>query len=149
MSLFYGLSFPPLCFPLDVWIVSCWELGKMSGSSSSLPSSALASKGTVLQIPNQLISKRFSLVDGNKGTLLLTVRKVVSNLKSTDWIYCTWGIWVCPLWSLQRSKRCLAHARHVISFPLRVPTTPVFASTLHQFTHYIEESALILVIRRS
>jgi len=61
----------------------------MSGNSSSLPSSALASKRTVLQIPNQLISKRFSLVDGNKGTLLLTVRKVVSNLKSTDWIYCT------------------------------------------------------------
>lgn len=62
----------------------------MSGNSSFLPSSPPENKGIVLQIPNRFISKCFSLVDGNKGTLvLLIVRKVVSHLKSTNWTYCT------------------------------------------------------------
>lgn len=104
----------------------------MSGNSSFLPSSPPENKGIVLQIPNRFISKCFNLVDGNKGTLvLLIVRKVVSHLKSTNWTYCTWGIRVCPLCLLQRSEERLAHPRHVISFPLRVPTTLLFLPHLN------------------
>lgn len=35
----YGLTSPPQCFPLDVWIVSCWEPGKtcLETAAHSLP----------------------------------------------------------------------------------------------------------------
>ena len=124
MSLSYGLSSPPQCFPLDVWIMSCWELGKICLGTAA-PSLPLPQK------IRELSCKYQTNVLQSVSIWWMATRGL--------WCYSQWGrwclilnvqirltvggIWVCPLCLLWRSETCLAHAKHVISCPLRVPTT--------------------------
>lgn len=71
-----------------------------SGKKQFPPSFPPEHKGIDLQIPNCFISV-FQFGRYNKWILvLLTVREVVSHLKSTNQVYCIRGIRVCPLCSL-------------------------------------------------